>query len=46
MTNDSVYLINETAIIQENPMGDIPFNLACVKVEEVRDVMFCGSKIA
>lgn len=46
-TNHSVYSINGTATIIQNPIEQLPLNLALIKIEvnEVRDVMFYGSTI-
>lgn len=46
-TDRSVFSINGTATIVQNPVENLPLNLALIKIEvtEVRDVMFYGSSI-
>ncbi|SEN31227.1 Pyridoxamine 5'-phosphate oxidase [Mesobacillus persicus] len=47
VANESTYSIQGKAHIQSERIADIPLNLALVelKIDEVRDVMFYGSKI-
>lgn len=46
--NESTYSISGTAIVKVDKMEDVPLKLALVEIQinEVRDVMFYGSKIS
>lgn len=48
IANESVYSIQGDALIKQEKLADVPLKLALVeiKIDEVRDVMFYGSKIA
>lgn len=48
IANESVYSISGTAVILTDRMEGVPLKLALVEigVEEVRDVMFYGSKVS
>jgi hypothetical protein len=47
IANDSTYSISGTASVKQEKLEDVPLKLALVeiKITEVRDVMFYGSKI-
>lgn len=47
IANESTYSISGTASIKQEKLNDVPLKLALVeiKISEVRDVMFYGSKI-
>lgn len=47
IANETTYSINGEATVKNNKLDDVPLKLALIemKVKEVRDVMFYGSKI-
>ncbi|HYK71877.1 MAG TPA: pyridoxamine 5'-phosphate oxidase family protein [Pseudoneobacillus sp.] len=47
IANESTYSISGSAVVKQEKLNDVPLKLALVeiKINEVRDVMFYGSKI-